>query len=201
MRLMLTRHGETPANLEQRLDTRPPGSPLTEEGHRQALELAERLAAEPIAAVYASSAIRAQQTGEPLAAKLGHRVEVLDGVHEVAAGELEDRNDKEALTSYLEVCLSWTRGQLDPAVPGGETGHEFIGRYRGALDLLRERHAGELVVVVSHGAAIRLAAGQLAENVSSEQSGLMLLPNTAQVILEPTATGWHCVSWPGVEFI
>ncbi|WP_031467596.1 histidine phosphatase family protein [Sciscionella sediminilitoris] len=199
MRVMLTRHGQTQSNIELRLDTRPPGAPLTGEGQRQALELAERLAGDPIAAVYASRAIRAQQTGEPLAGKLGHEIGVLDGVHEVAAGELEDRSDRDALVRYQEVCLAWSRGELDVAMPGAETGHEFIGRYQGTLDELRDRHAGELVVVVSHGAAIRLAAGHLADNVDSERSGLALLPNTGQVVLEATANGWHCLSWPEVE--
>jgi probable phosphoglycerate mutase len=36
LRLVLARHGQTTANAEGILDTRLPGHPLTEEGHRQA---------------------------------------------------------------------------------------------------------------------------------------------------------------------
>ncbi|WP_435532134.1 hypothetical protein [Rhodococcus antarcticus] len=32
-RLVLARHGETASNVAQRLDSRPPGAPLTERGH------------------------------------------------------------------------------------------------------------------------------------------------------------------------
>lgn len=199
MKLMLTRHGQTVSNLEMRLDTRPPGAPLSEEGHRQALELAERLAEEPIAAVYASESTRARQTGEPLADKLGVAVETLPGVTEVLAGDWEDRNDSATIASYLEICQSWAAGGLDAGMPGGETGHEFLGRYRGALETLRERHPEDLVVLVSHGAAIRIAAGYLAANVAAQLPSTALLVNTGQVVLETDGQGWRCVSWPGLQ--
>ncbi|MFN2494754.1 MAG: histidine phosphatase family protein, partial [Pseudonocardiaceae bacterium] len=79
MRLVLVRHGETTANAAGVLDTRLPGCPLSEEGHRQAAELAQRLADEPVVAVYASRALRAQQTAAPVAARHGVAVQVLDG--------------------------------------------------------------------------------------------------------------------------
>ncbi|HET9254202.1 MAG TPA: phosphoglycerate mutase family protein, partial [Pseudonocardiaceae bacterium] len=65
LRLLLIRHGESLANAEEIMDTRPPGRPLSERGHRQAAELAGRLASEPVVAIYASWAVRAQQTAHP----------------------------------------------------------------------------------------------------------------------------------------
>jgi len=62
---------------------------------------------------------------------------------------------------------------------------------------LRQRHlqqgAGS-VVLVSHGAAIRLVAAQLAE-VDGDFAATYSLPNTAMVVLQPTAEGWRCLQW------
>ena len=68
MKLILARHGRTEGNVIKALDSRPPGMPLDEVGRAQAEELARRLAAKPLAAVYASRATRAQQTAAPIAA-------------------------------------------------------------------------------------------------------------------------------------
>lgn len=80
MRLILIRHCETQSNVDHLLDTAFPGAPLTDQGHAQAATLPERLAGEPIEAVFASTLTRAQQTAAPLAEALGLEVEVIDGV-------------------------------------------------------------------------------------------------------------------------
>jgi broad specificity phosphatase PhoE len=75
-RLVLARHGETSSNVAHRLDSRPPGAPLTERGHAQAAALAEVFAGQPVVAVLSSVAVRAQQTAAPVAAALGLEVQV-----------------------------------------------------------------------------------------------------------------------------
>lgn len=119
MKLYLVRHGQTPANIAKKLDTALPGPSLTELGHEQARQLAEKLATEPVEAVYASYATRAQQTAAPLAQALGLQVEPVAGVHEIVVGDLEGRNDPAALEQYLSVARSWTRGELQVAMPAG----------------------------------------------------------------------------------
>ena len=59
--------------------------PLTELGRSQAENLAARLAGEPIAAVYASQAVRAQQTAAPLAARFGLDVQAVEIIRRVEA--------------------------------------------------------------------------------------------------------------------
>jgi len=54
VRLILIRHGQTQSNVDHLLDTGHPGAPLTEEGLEQAATLVDRLASEPIEAVYSS---------------------------------------------------------------------------------------------------------------------------------------------------
>lgn len=201
MRLLLVRHGQTDGNVRGALDTALPGPPLTELGREQAQDLATRLDGEPIVAVYASQAIRAQQTAAPLAAKLGLDVQVLDGVHEVAAGDLEGKTDKDSITTYMSVVRRWTLGELDPPIPGGETGARVRARLLDAVARLRAKHEQAdpdgTVVLVSHGGAIRLGGEWLAGNVTAEIANQGLIPNTGVVELVGTAAGWTCLTWAG----
>ncbi|GAA3024214.1 histidine phosphatase family protein [Actinokineospora globicatena] len=199
MRLMLARHGETPSNLRHALDSRPPGPSLTEMGHRQALALAERLAEDEVVAVYASVAVRAQETAAPVAKQHGLAVEVVEGLHELQVGDLEGRSDEHALRSFGEVYLRWTQGDLAAAMPGGESGEQIRDRYLSTIERIRDAHPSGLVVVVSHGGIIRLGAEWLADNVGARLTNARLLPNTGHVLLEPRTTGWHCLEWTGVD--
>lgn len=202
MRLILARHGQTAANVRMALDSRPPGGPLTEEGRRQAEELAAALADEPVVGVYASTAIRAQQTAEPIAAGHGLAVQVVDGIQEVSAGDLEGRTDRDALRRFVDVASAWTNGDLDRTMPGGETGQEAVDRFTTALKNLRAAHTDDgTLVVVSHGAMLRLVGPLLADNLAT-YGEISLLQNTARIVLEEDSTtrgGWHCVEWAGVR--
>lgn len=202
LRLMLVRHGQTDSNVRLALDSAPPGGPLTEQGRRQAEELADSLAAEPVTAVYASVAIRAQQTAQPVAERHGLTVEVVKGVHEVSMGDLEGNTDRDSVRVFMDVFASWATGGLDRSMPGGETGQEAIDRFLTVVADLRERHSDGTVVLVSHGAMIRLIAPVLASNLHTAASELALLGNTGRVVLDEddtTPTGWRCVEWTGVR--
>lgn len=203
MKLYLVRHGQTEGNVRGELDTALPGSSLTELGQQQALALAERLGDEPIAAIYASKAVRAQQTAAPLAARLGVDIEVIEGVKEVDAGELEGRADRDAILVFMETLGRWTVGELDVALPGGETGEQVRARMLDAVARLRAKHAAiesdGIVVLVGHGGAIRLSGEWLADNVPPEVANSGLIPNTGIVELDAIpGGGWHCVSWADV---
>lgn len=67
--IVLVRHGETAWNAEERLQGQlMPGPCLTERGQRQAQALGERLAREPLAALYSSDLLRARETADIVAA-------------------------------------------------------------------------------------------------------------------------------------
>jgi len=199
LRLLLVRHGETESNVRHVLDSRPPGPPLTDVGERQADELAQRLADEPVVAVYASTAIRAQQTAEPLARRHGLEVRVLDGVHEIGLGDLEGRSDQAAVEVFVSVYRPWTQGDLSPAMPGGETGHEVLARCAAAVEKIVAEHRAGSVVLVSHGGTIRLLAESMADNVTAALADVGLIPNTGCVVLTRDDNGWHCLEWTGVR--
>lgn len=200
MRLLLIRHGQTEGNVRGALDTALPGPPLTELGRAQAEQLAVRLAEEPIVAVYASQATRAQQTAAPLAARLALDVQVIDGVHEVVAGDLEGATDHQSIRVYMETVRRWTLGELTAAMPGGESGTSVRTRMLDAVGRLRAKHEQAdpdgVVALVSHGGAIRLSGEWLAPNVHADVANAALIPNTGLVELQARPEGqWSCLTW------
>jgi broad specificity phosphatase PhoE len=193
-RLVLARHGQTDANARHTFDTRPPGAPLNTLGVAQADSLGERLADHPVTAVHASVATRAQQTAAPVAAAHGLEVEVVDGAHEVFCGELEGRTGREAFDQFMAVYEAWWTGDLDARLPGGESAHDVRDRILPAIDTVLDGASGD-VVLVSHGAAIRLAAAALLGDTAET----LYVPNTGLVVLRPDNGGWLLEHWDSAE--
>lgn len=197
-RLILVRHGQSFGNVERRLDTRPPGAELTPLGRDQARAFGRR-SGRPAMLAH-SAATRALQT----AAVIGGEVEVppieVGGVHEVQVGRLENRNDDDAVAEFNAIYERWHHGELDVALPGGETGNDVLDRYVPVLTDLRLRYLDNHdfhgdIVLVSHGAAIRLAAAVLA-GVEADFALDNHLDNTESVALTPITDGrWSCVRW------
>ena len=207
-RLILVRHGQSYGNVERRLDTRPPGAELTDLGVQQARDFARSRTAPPGMLLH-SVARRAAQTaaamsGEWSSAAMSGEWSVLptevDGIHEVQAGDLENRSDDDAIAEFNRVYQCWLDGDLAVPMPGGESGHDVLDRYLPVLQELRLRYLDDRawsgdIVVVSHGAAIRLAAATLA-GVAGTFVLDHHLANTEAVSLAPITDGrWSCVQW------
>jgi broad specificity phosphatase PhoE len=187
LRLILARHGQTRANVDHLLDTRLPGPGLTALGREQAAALARELAAGDegvVDAVYHSRARRAGETARIVAAELGLAPVAVDGVHEVQVGDLEGLGDDRSIAVFRSVFDAWQLGDLDRAHPGGESGRDLLARYLPAVEQLVERHrAGGTVVLVSHGAALRLAAEVLADGVGTPGPEEDHVNNAGRVVL------------------
>ncbi len=202
--LHLVRHGETTGNVMRRLDTALPGAGLTDFGARQAVRFGLTRPVDPARVVlYSSRARRARETASLIASVWGVPPGVLDGVHEVQAGDLEDRIDAAAYAEFRAVATSWHRGDLGARTPGGESAEEVIARYTADVAALRARHLDpgapdprSDVFVVSHGAAIRIVAANLAP-VPSESAETQLLGNLDTIELVPAGPGWAIRSWGG----
>ena len=198
-RLVLVRHGQSHGNVERRLDTRPPGAALTDLGREQARAFARDLTHRP-AIIAHSVAVRAAQTAAEIGTEIGLETHQFEGIHEVQVGELEDRNDDAAIAEFETVYQRWHEGDLDVPMPSGETGNQVLHRYLPVITQLRLRYLDDDafdgdIVVVSHGAAIRLAAAVLA----GVDGSFVLdhhLANTESVVLSPITDGrWSCVQW------
>ena len=197
-RLVLVRHGQSYGNVERRLDTRLPGAELTPLGRDQALVFA-RGAGRPSMLAH-SVATRAWQTAAVIGVELEMAAVEVSGIHEAQVGELENRNDDEAVAEFNAIYERWQHGDLDVPMPGGETGNEVLDRYVPVLTDLRMRYlddddfSGD-IVVVSHGAAIRLTSAVLA-GVDANFALDNHLDNAEAVVLAPITDGrWSCVRW------
>lgn len=198
-RLVLLRHGQSYGNLERRLDTRPPGAGLTPLGRDQARDFARSGATRPAMLMH-SVATRAAETAAVLSAEWNMPAREVQCIHEVQVGELEDRSDDQAIAEFNAIYQRWHEGELHVPLPGGETGNQVLERYVPVLTDVRLRYldrddwTGD-IVVVSHGAAIRLAAAVLA-GVDGSFVVDHHLGNTEAVVLAPITDGrWSCVRW------
>ena len=136
--LLLVRHGETDWNAEGRLQGHT-DRPLNDTGRRQARALADRLAGDGVAAVYASDLSRARETAEIVAERLGLPVGVDPDLRE------RDWGNWEGLTG----------AERDLVEQVGEAQDAHGERVLRAIHRIAERHPGERIVVVTHGGSLR----------------------------------------------
>jgi 2,3-bisphosphoglycerate-dependent phosphoglycerate mutase len=169
---------------EQRDDERP----LSEEGLRQADDLAFELDPYGLSAVYTSPYARSIQTVTPIARRRGMDVQVL--------ADLRERRLTLALRDdWREVLArSWT----DPsfALPGTESAQAAQRRGIGVLDLLRVRHAdGGRLLVGSHGNLISLILQSFEPAVDFDFH--LAMPVPAIYHLEHDGIGWRVMGGHG----
>jgi len=150
-RVIAIRHGETAWNV----DTRIQGQldvPLNDTGRWQARRLAQAIADEPIAALYASDLARALETAQAVADTLGRPVARVPGLRERFFGTFEGHTWKEIEMRWPEQSERWRKRDLDFAPGGdGETLREFYARCVGVATRLAEAHAGQTIALVAHG--------------------------------------------------
>jgi broad specificity phosphatase PhoE len=147
--ILLARHGETDWNAAQRWQGHA-DRPLSERGRAQSEELARRLDAYPLAAIYASDLIRARHTAEAVARRRELPVTLRGDLREVDCGSWSGRYHSDIPTDELERWRAGGKGWQ-----GGESYEQMAERLVGAVFAIASVHDGDHVLVVSHGAAIR----------------------------------------------
>ena len=158
--LTLVRHGETSANLDGvwhgATDT-----PLTERGRAQADRVAAYLkqAQGDASALYASDLQRARHTAGPISDSLGIPLRIEVGLREYDLGRWEGKTYRE----LHERFRLWHHMKRDPnhAPHGGESPRQVADRLTGTLERIAADHAGERIVVVTHGGALSIALAAL----------------------------------------
>jgi broad specificity phosphatase PhoE len=159
-RLLLVRHGATAMTSEDRFSGAD-GVDLSGEGRDQVSRLAERLASEPLDAVYASPLSRTRETADLLARP--HRLPSVlrDGLREISHGHWEGLTRSEVERRFPDEYQAWETDPFTFAPAGGESGLAVLAR---ALPVVREivvSHEGQRVLVVSHKATLRLVLSSL----------------------------------------
>lgn len=195
MRLLLLRHGQTPANVDGLLDTSMPGPRLTRLGERQAAAVPHALRDRQVDAIVVSPMVRTALTAAPLVRARGLDPVALEGLREIEAGDLELASDDEAHQLYLSTAFSWARGDVGRSVPGAPDGSAFLGRYDEAVAKIAA-HGWDSAVVVSHGAAIRVWTSARVAGVDVDHVERTMLANTGLVEIEgDPVSGWRLVAW------
>ncbi len=155
--IILVRHGQSAAFIEGEPFTLvgghsdPPLSPL---GEWQAERVGERLAREPIQAIYATTLCRTVQTATPLAQSLGLDIRVEHDLREVFLGSGEGGQFRVMAAEGHPAALAMHKNLEWGEIPGGETNAEFGARTVPALQKIADAHADQLVAVFAHGGTI-----------------------------------------------
>ncbi len=168
------------------------GGRLTAAGRDQAAALAGSLAGRRVAAVFTSTAGPAVGTGEVIAAGLGLRHRVTEGLQEFSTG----RRAGAPRSDPRQILDTWLDGDLAAERPGGESGFEVIERYRDALSTIADGYRGETVVVISHGGVMSLVLPRLADNVPDDLARRRFPPHCVPVEARVDGDGWRVISWP-----
>lgn len=147
MKLLVARHGETPWNAEN-LVCGSTDLPLTEAGLLQAQALAQQVVGRGISVIVSSPMLRARQTAQPSAERLGLPLILEDRFREQDYGiyEGKPRNDPNFLANKRHFCVRY---------PGGESMMDLAARVYAGLTDLKQAYPEETVLIVCHGAVCR----------------------------------------------
>ncbi len=154
-RIYLIRHGETEWNKKGLLQGHS-NVLLSPEGVHQAQLLAEHMPFHTVDAVYSSDLSRAVMTAKILAAKFDLPVIQESGFREVNFGDWEGRNLNELASDAPDGFENFFTRPDKAHPPNGETFLEAQARALIALDEVIDERDEQSVIIVSHGAVIRL---------------------------------------------
>jgi broad specificity phosphatase PhoE len=150
----LARHGQTAYNLEGRFQGQLPVA-LDDTGRGQAVELAERAAAHGFAALWCSPLLRARETAEVVAERIGLAPREDSRLMETDAGDWTDRTFADVKAQAPELFAAFVAGDSAFAFPGGESFAQQEVRVAAALEDIERAELPALVVC--HGMVIRAA--------------------------------------------
>jgi broad specificity phosphatase PhoE len=185
--LLFVRHGSTlwttpPSRYQGRTDL-----PLSVRGRLEAGQLADRLRAIKLDAIYSSPLRRARETAIMLADDRRMSLDIDQRIIELSYGDWEGKRHAEVERDDTAALTAWATGMAPP--PGGESRISLMRRVSGFLDDV----AGEgTIAVVAHKEVIR--AGAIALGLLHPADYLMLDVPCAGIFSAVGAPGaWVCL--------
>jgi broad specificity phosphatase PhoE len=152
----LVRHGSNDV-LGKALAARLPNVHLNSQGREEARRTAEVLKNKGITRVISSPLERAHQTAGALAERIGVKVEIDAGVHEIAFGDWSGKSMAE-----LESMPEWKAFNAYRSgirIPNGETMLEAQSRVIGSIERLWKEQPDGTFAIFSHGDPLKMAIG------------------------------------------
>jgi broad specificity phosphatase PhoE len=178
-RVYLARHGQTAYNLARRFQGQQ-AIPLDETGRAQAAELADHASTYGFAALWSSPLLRARETADVVARRIGLQPREDARLMETDAGDWTDRTFADVQAQAPAAFAAFAAGDPGFAFPGGESFAQQEVRVAAAL---ADVELGELpALVVCHGMVIRAAlSGRAGHWITHAER----VPNGALVPLDP----------------
>lgn len=173
------RHGQTEYNRTQRFQGRR-DVPLNENGIAQATAVARKLSNRQISRVIASPARRVQQTVEPFLNTGDVPLHVDDDLLEYCVGSFEGRLVADIRSEH---GLEETDSVWSVLPDDAEHWPDFVSRTVSAVARWTARHAGETILIASHGLVFRV----LAETLTGQET---YSGNAEAHHFRPTGEGW-----------
>lgn len=148
MKLYVTRHGETPYNVEN-LICGISDIELNDHGKVQARKIAEKLKNENIDIIYASPLKRAKETADIISGEINKNVMIDERLHEIDFGIFEGMPGM--TPEFREVKKNHAM-----RYPQGEKLFEVVQRVYNFLDEVNEKYKDKTLLVVCHGGIVRV---------------------------------------------
>lgn len=197
--LCIIRHGETAWNAEGRVQGQT-DVPLSAAGEAQARAVRAALEGMRFAALYASDLARVRQTAAPAAAALGLEIRLEPRLRERHYGKFETLTYAEARERLPADFARFKTKDPDYDFGSGESLRAFHERAIGCVAAIAARHAGEAVLVFTHGGVLEMVRRHaLASGLSSPRD--FDIPNAALNWVEVGPAGWRVRAWAEVAHL
>jgi len=197
MQLFFTRHGESQANIERIISNRDLPHALTARGRAQAAALAERLANRQIVTIYTSPILRAQETGQIVAARLQVPLLINAALREWDCGNMEGRGDEAAWAAHSKAVAAWAKGDWAHCIPGGESFIDMQARFVPFVQqlLTQDAHCDNAILLIGHGSLLYHMLPMVLANVDTAFIDARGMPNC--VLIETTVRAGQlvCRAW------
>ncbi len=200
----IVRHGQTDWNAQGIIQGHK-NSHLTEEGIEQAKALAHEFRNVPFSAIYSSDLSRAHQTAEIVAE--AHQLPVITNpkLRERSSGVLEGRHRdvvrKELNHLYLaRTQMSDQERHVHRMVKGMESDEDVVRRFIDFLHEATAMHRGERVLIVTHGALMRIFLFYL-EFARHSQLPSGIVSNTGYMVVSTDGKQYQVLETKGIELL
>jgi broad specificity phosphatase PhoE len=172
---------------------------LSAEGYREAKLAGERLADQPLAAVYSSPLLRARETAEAVAQPHGLPVQLVADLQEIDVGRWEGRSWQEISQTEPDDYAQFMTDATTFGYPEGENMIQLLDRIQPAFERLMGENLGKRIAIVGHNVVCRVFIAHLlaiplaeARRVSHHNCGISVLKyRDGQTKLRTLNTTFH----------
>lgn len=197
--ICVVRHGETAWNVAGRIQGHL-DSPLTAEGREQVRALIPALRGEAFSACYSSDLGRTVHSAEIIARGVGLDVIRFPGLRERHYGPFQGLTKAEAEADHPDMFRDFRHRQPDFSLGGGESVRHFTRRVLDALNTLVRRHAGERLLVVTHGGVLDVIY-RVVNELPLDTPRCCPIPNSGANWLAHDRDGWRLDRWADLSHL